>query len=115
MTTPTTQTLADWLLWCIAFDERSARVRDRYGRSDQWHRLDCELNSYDSGPCDCGVPDRVLAECAAKRRIVELHSGENDTPCQSWAGNYTYEPCPTLRALASVYADHPEFREEWRA
>lgn len=23
-------------------------------------------------------------------------------------------PCPTLRSLASTYADHPDYREGWR-
>jgi hypothetical protein len=75
-------------------------------------------------------PARVLAECAAKRRIVELHplmdgTTYRGTPCCARCtangeypadDDYTDEqnwPCPTLRALASVYADHPDFREEW--
>lgn len=67
---------------------------------------------------------RRVVQCEAQRRIVELHGpddmldhcatcldGDFDTlgyPArEGW-------PCPTLRALASVYTDHPEFREEWR-
>jgi Family of unknown function (DUF6221) len=23
-------------------------------------------------------------------------------------------PCPTLRALAAVYSDHPDYRQEWK-
>ncbi len=38
-------------------------------------------------------PARVLRECEAKRRIVEGHK--------------------TLRALASVYSDHPDYDEAW--
>ena len=56
---------------------------------------------------------RAMAEREAKRRIVELHhtagrSGLCDE-CHSkvW-------PCPTLRLLALPYADHPDYREEWR-
>ena len=51
-------------------------------------------------------PARVLAECKAKRRIVlgsppmHLHDG----PSESWV----------LRELALPYADHPDYREEWR-
>lgn len=57
---------------------------------------------------------RHLREVEAKRAIVALHTGDNDEPCQSWAGNYTYEPCATLKALASVYADHPDYDEKWK-
>lgn len=69
---------------------------------------------------------RVLAECEAKRRIVELH-GAYPTPqamtygtitacqeCGSVDDSPVEWPCPTLRHLASIYADHPDFREEWR-
>jgi hypothetical protein len=50
----------------------------------------------------------VLAECAAKRRIVEMHEAavNHDEMC-GW-------PCETLLALAAVYADNPEFLESWR-
>ena len=74
---------------------------------------------------------RVLAECEAKRRIIALHQpsgGPNyrGTECcaRCTAGGeypaddgYTDEqnwPCPTLRALALPYAEHPDYREEWR-
>ena len=72
------------------------------------------------------VARRLLADCAAKRRIVELHQPEY-APATDWQGahlscscNPTDEflgtdwPCRTLLAVASVYADHPDYREEWR-
>jgi hypothetical protein len=58
-------------------------------------------------------PASVLARIAADRKILALHSGDNDEPCQSYAGNWAYEPCKTLRLLASPYADRPGFRSEW--
>lgn len=51
---------------------------------------------------------RILAELAAQRRIVEraigpvAHAGQD------------IERRATLRDLASVYADHPDYRDEWR-
>ena len=51
-------------------------------------------------------PARVLAECAAKRRIVERHTACDETSFG--------EPCADLRDLAAVYANHPEWREGWR-
>lgn len=58
-------------------------------------------------------PARVLAECEAKRRIVALH-GEVD-PCDAHDGA-TFETvdCETLQVLALPYADHPDYRQEWK-
>ena len=86
--------LTDFLLARIAEDEDAAR---RVGTVRQ--------------PLDQASYFRVLAECDAKRRIVGLHH-EILTICQGCA-NESY-PCRTLRALALPYADHPDYREEWR-
>lgn len=72
-------------------------------------------------------PHRVLAECDAKRRIVELHGpvDKYDTDsCREcsdsgWAGcvdghSRVPLPCPTLRLLALLYGDRPGYRPEWR-
>lgn len=56
-------------------------------------------------------PARVLAECEAKRRIVGLHP-EILGGCQECANEHF--PCRTLRVLATVYADHPDYRDGWR-
>ena len=74
-------------------------------------------------------PARVLATCKAHRAIVEAHPVSTeyeaeycmtcqwDVDCdapkhdhQDGAGEY---PCPTLRALASIYADQPAFDPRW--
>ncbi len=62
-------------------------------------------------------PTRVLAECKAKRAIVEIHDGtvdgeRNTHPCDGTLGVYE---CDTLRALAAVYADHADYNPEWAA
>lgn len=70
-------------------------------------------------------PARVLAEITAKRAIIDAHPNVNDGDCGTcvvgrWGypthGGSTIErwPCPTLRALAATYADHPDFDESWR-
>lgn len=66
-------------------------------------------------------PARVLREVEAKRRIMALHTirsgtgGDWDTDpaaiCNECGGLY---PCETLELLALPYADHPDYREEWR-
>jgi hypothetical protein len=58
-------------------------------------------------------PQRVLAECEAKRRIIAEHSPVD--PCDAHAADYRTIPCDTLLFLASVYADHPDYRAEWAA
>jgi Family of unknown function (DUF6221) len=62
---------------------------------------------------------RVLAECAAKRAILALHQetafyhpGGPTALCT--AGCNGGWPCPTLRALAAAFADHPGYDKAWR-
>jgi hypothetical protein len=74
---------------------------------------------------------RLLAECEAKRRIVELHRdggesqgylpggyGDMDHACITCGSFGEYGepwPCDTLRLLALPYAKHGDWREEWGA
>ena len=56
-------------------------------------------------------PDRVVAECEAKRRIVEWCVAAEDRmqpPAPLIAMN-------VLAALALPYADQPDYLPEWRA
>jgi hypothetical protein len=113
-------TLADFLLARIAEDEADAQVAlgpsPFWFAGDEWSSV---LGSDREGCADAHIirwrPDRVLAECEAKRRIVELHKrsihSEEDM-CFSCIEEW---PCPTLRLLALPYASHPDYREEWRA
>lgn len=70
-------------------------------------------------------PARVLAEVAAKRRVLARHYGSTSTPlraiCEGCAYNYAdidpryhLDECPELRDLAAIYADHPDFDPSWR-
>jgi hypothetical protein len=65
-------------------------------------------------------PARVLAECAAKRAIVDTHYasepsdyGDFTSPPRCVLCGLKY-PCWTLCSLAAVYADHPDFDPAWR-
>lgn len=67
------------------------------------------------------VPRRVLAECEAKRRIVDTSErmmlDADDAENQMSAKERMFAATcahANLRALASVYADHPDFAPEWR-
>ena len=74
--------------------------------------------------------ERAHAECAAKRAIIAEHvpvdySGlgmESPNACarcgadlnmSDWEWAHDSFPCPTLRAVAAIYADHPEYQQEW--
>lgn len=81
------------------------------------------------GPGDPGNP-RMVAECKAKWRILEGHpnslgqcvtcsdgddGGCPDPDCCGGASAMMHSwPCPTLRAIAAIYADHPDYRDEWK-
>lgn len=97
--------LADFLLARIAEDEARAEYVHDYG---SWSSTD----HY--------TPARVLAECEAKRRIVDLHAPIEGAvwPTCSCCGMYGEAdvdwPCATLRALALPYADHDDYREEFK-
>lgn len=125
--------LTEFLLARIAEDEAAARAVPPLGHNFDMggHRQDERFtfgrilpSSADgmgnwSKHCDSPItrdhfsrhdPARVLAECEAKRRIMGL---------VTQMGGY-YEPdagrvgAEVLRALALPYADHPDYRDEWK-
>lgn len=78
-------------------------------------------------------PARILAEVEAKRRVLARHCAAPVPPGNEWAKEYPYcaahfyegpgntviypvelKNCPELRDLAASYADHPDYREEWK-
>lgn len=85
-------TITDFLLARIAEDEGAAR--EWYGTGTVADRRD----------------DFWLAECEAKRRIVMSCSEMQMSGVELAA----YLATQTIRTLALVYADHPDFRPEWR-
>lgn len=59
-------------------------------------------------------PFRVLSDVAVKLDLLKLHGAEAGQH-PDFCGHDKHElPCPTLRLLARPYADHPDYREEWR-
>ena len=109
--------LAEFLLARIAEDERVAKVADigvGHGvRPD-------ELWTITNPPRGevCATPARVIAECEAKRRIVErldayLTENAETEPEGLWEllDDHAWA---TLYNLAAPYADHPDYREEWK-
>lgn len=52
-------------------------------------------------------------EVEAKRRLIEIHGGGSD-PCDTHGPDLRSIPCDTLLLLAVLYADHPDYRPEWK-
>jgi hypothetical protein len=86
-------TLAEFLLARIAEDEEDVRASNCSGGPEWWMP-------------DMWTRERALAECDAKRRIVEYAAG----PWQ--LTNLTLDVA--LRLLALPYAKHADYREGWR-
>lgn len=92
-----TETITDFLLARIEEDESSA----------EWVAA-----SFPDGEV---VPlfRRVLAECAAKRVTVEELRGAYGNP---WEYGVASEiAAMVLGSLASVYSNHPDYRQDWAA
>lgn len=61
-------------------------------------------------------PAHVLAECEAKRRIVKLAMLQEDlyrVRQDDFQQGATAAVLETLRHLAQVYADHPDYNPAW--
>lgn len=121
--------LADFLLARVAEDEAVAEAattlghgwepegpHEVYANGDDPHTgvliaADCPEN--DAAHITRWNPDRVLAECQVKRRLIFDH--DRDHECSS---RMFHEPpyigCEVLRTLALPYADHESYRQEWR-
>jgi hypothetical protein len=99
-------TLTDFLLARIAEDERAARDAVRATMRGEISRSD--FPAHVQHFISTATPARVLAECEAKRRIAERCGRVGALmPSEHLAQG-------VLSLLASPYADHDDYREEWR-
>jgi hypothetical protein len=108
-TSAETMTLTEFLLARIAEDAAEASFWYRV-----WDRVREEEES---------LVNRVLAECEAKRQIVEewpdndgcdlAGSAYGDHAMLEAAGEKAMH-ARVLRHLAAIYADHHDYREEWK-
>jgi len=123
--TTETLTLTGFLLARIAEDEAEAakllrRAQDHELAIQEPRLLGTTIPGWHDWPLVQDLAARVLAECEAKRRIVEMAQETLATEGAGFpADDSGFEEAhslaaATLRALATVYADHPEFREDWR-
>lgn len=61
------------------------------------------------------TPYRVLAECAAKRTIIDNWEDPDDIgPLDGDVdAGHVLATDNAVRAIAAIYADHPDYRQEW--
>jgi hypothetical protein len=103
MTETATLTLTAFLLARIAEDEERAQfVARQIGAQKPFEPW--LLSWHDEYDLLCIEPSRALAECEAKRKIVEW--------AETSSGEWYWES--VLNPLAAVYADHPDYDENWR-
>ena len=108
---------------------------EHYGWIDYWRVADTRQGTRTESVIYAHAfrfdPERTLAECAAKRAIIAEHVAEwgscatcldgddgacGDPECCGSPSNIMkHYPCPTVRALAAVYKDHPDYQQEWAA
>lgn len=103
-------TITEFLLARIAEDEALMRDCPHMGCYED----DADPEGMIHGP---RCPARVLAECAAKRAIVELAAKadeiEGDLAMEWPRYQDSHIGDRLLAALASVHADHPDYDPSW--
>jgi hypothetical protein len=111
-------TLADFLLARIAEDEAVARAVPEVEPKSS-HSIFTSLHE-PTGTVEIS-PARVLAECEAKRRAIEAAWQDQLEIEGEWGASRPIEQMSAeddnpavIEALAAVYADHPDYRDEWR-
>lgn len=107
--------ITEFLLARIAEDEERAEFVARQIEGNNWTPPSepWMLSWHDEYDLLCIEPSRALADCEAKRRIVE--EARNYSPELAEGDNGEWALDMAVRALASVYADHPDYRDEWKS
>ncbi|WP_053207932.1 DUF6221 family protein [Jiangella muralis] len=107
--------------------DRKPRQADAFGVI--WYRHDDGWNGSDRGTFEAGEahfamfdPAYVLADIAAKRRIVDMYeravrveAGETDARLRPFWTEERAAFQRAVEALATAYATHPDYRPEWVA
>jgi hypothetical protein len=112
----TTSTLTDFVEARIA--DKEAAIK---GRSFDLpiHFCGCYYYNYTLDVnrfCDCDEDGEasapLLAECAAMRKIVEMFQTARPA-LGEWESDYASAAYDAVRALASIWSDHPQFDPAW--
>lgn len=101
--TAATMTLTEFLLARLAEDEAAASPYESAVMAENPTAV------FGFGQVTTATQRRALAEVEAKRQLIRLLALQRET---TPTANVEYE---ALLWLALPYADHPNYREEWRA
>jgi hypothetical protein len=114
--------MMDWLRGCVDEDQRIAQAGGEAMGFDQPGYPDYQTYG---GPLTRAAdaylrqfsPARVLRQVATHRRILDEHAGDEPDEPSCCAVCYVTAPmewpCPTVRAIVSIYADQLGYRPEW--
>ncbi|MFJ8476431.1 DUF6221 family protein [Kitasatospora sp. NPDC094011] len=101
--------------WCFARDAMTSSGHWQAERTVVVLDTGAEIADVFLGPADHIArfdPARVIAEVDAKRAIVDAYDRPPGDDCALAASHD--ELHTTVLLLASVYADHADYRQEWR-
>lgn len=99
--------LADFLLARIAEDEQVAHAADEQGW--EWRTREGVLLAD-----GLTAKARILAGCAARRRIVEKWLRWQGAHLEQWDTAFAAGLEDAVHLLAAPYADHPDYDARWR-
>ncbi|MFI6368910.1 DUF6221 family protein [Nocardia sp. NPDC050630] len=117
-----TATIVEFIEARLAEDEAmatAAGTEDHPGGPTSWDAIGPALLGH-LGRHD---PARVLRQCAALRAIIADHAPDHsDYLCTRCVGKRSDAPgdpgggfpCGTVLAIAAIWAEHLDYREEWR-
>lgn len=101
-------TITEFLLARIAEDEADANGEDEdYADTTLFPTIDSDHQAR-------WHTDRVRAECAAKRAIIDMALDLQLSPTERLPAWVPANGELALRHLAAVYANHPDYRQEWK-
>lgn len=111
--------IAEFLTARVDEDEAVAREAGPSRVQDGFHELGVLDDDYRHATVVISS-ERLLAEVAAKRAIVDLHGRAHECVGYYSAGDINTSAwcvaavdCDALRVLARVYADHPDYDPAW--
>lgn len=113
---PKPESLTDFLLARISEDEAAALAALPWDHDKVESWIDAELPTRQQEAHLLRYsPARVLAECEAKRRLVDFLTRQSGLIYESEDDLANYlDPDTGLELLSLPYADHPDYREVWR-
>ncbi|MGV9755424.1 DUF6221 family protein [Streptomyces tricolor] len=99
-----------------------ARLGEDEQSADQRHHRDCEslpdvlYPGRDTGACDCGTPDQVLAGIEADRALLKEYE-ESEAALAAAPDMWDVGRVEGLRVALQLrtarFAGHPDYRAEW--